>query len=196
MSERWVVIPNWDKFQHYKDRDPVWIKLYLELRSRDEWRQLSLSARGLLVCLWVEYAASNGLLRTSDIPGRVAQKVHRRTFDSLLEAGLVVVSSRRPLALARARALAREEKEKEPPKPPAERGALESIPKKELRRFTGCRWVRGSHGASYIPDPLGTDRPPDNWPYERPSRREVELALEAASPPTPTEAASHLQEGA
>ena len=49
MSERWIVIPNWDKFQHYSDRDPVWIKVYTELNSRDEWRQLSYAQRGLLV---------------------------------------------------------------------------------------------------------------------------------------------------
>ena len=41
MTDGWIVIPNWDKFQHYKDRDPVWIKLYLELNSRDDWRRLT-----------------------------------------------------------------------------------------------------------------------------------------------------------
>ena len=28
---------NWDKFQHYKDRDPVWIKLHPELLDNDDY---------------------------------------------------------------------------------------------------------------------------------------------------------------
>ena len=57
MTDGWIVIPNWDKFQHYKNRGPVWIKLYTELRDRDEWRHLTLAARGLLASIWIEYAA-------------------------------------------------------------------------------------------------------------------------------------------
>ena len=32
----WIVIPNWEKFQHYTDRNPPWVKLYTELNRRDE----------------------------------------------------------------------------------------------------------------------------------------------------------------
>ena len=45
--QRWITVPNWEKFQHYQkkknpDRAPVWIKLYTELNSRDDWLALSL----------------------------------------------------------------------------------------------------------------------------------------------------------
>ena len=95
MSE-WIVIPNWEKFQHRADRSLPWLKLYIELEGRDDWRQLSLAARGLLVCIWIEYRRSKGQLRTSDIPGRVAQKVPRRTLKSLVEAGFVELSDTQP----------------------------------------------------------------------------------------------------
>jgi hypothetical protein len=32
-----IQIKNWDRFQHYKDRDPPWIKLYRDLLSAESW---------------------------------------------------------------------------------------------------------------------------------------------------------------
>ena len=70
MSEQWIVIPNWDKFQHYGDREPTWIKVYTELSHRDDWRRLTHAERGLLLGIWIEYACGKGQLRTSDVPPR------------------------------------------------------------------------------------------------------------------------------
>ena len=37
-AERYIVIPNWDEFQHYKDKTrPAWIKLYPRLLRNDEF---------------------------------------------------------------------------------------------------------------------------------------------------------------
>lgn len=43
--------------------------------------------------------------------------------------------------------------------------------------YTGCRHVRGEHGFGYVRDVLGTDRPPTDWPYARPTRAEILKAL-------------------
>lgn len=32
-----LVITNWDRFQHYKDRDPPWVKLYRDLLTSESW---------------------------------------------------------------------------------------------------------------------------------------------------------------
>jgi hypothetical protein len=32
-----IVVAGWDKFQHYKDRDPPWIKLYRDLFTSESW---------------------------------------------------------------------------------------------------------------------------------------------------------------
>ena len=32
-----IVVAGWEKFQHYKDRDPPWIKLYRDLLSSESW---------------------------------------------------------------------------------------------------------------------------------------------------------------
>ena len=36
MSERWIEIVGWEKFQHYRDRRPIWIKNYLDLLNNDD----------------------------------------------------------------------------------------------------------------------------------------------------------------
>ena len=41
MADSGILIRNWDKLQHFKDRDPIWIKLYRALRHNRRWRQLS-----------------------------------------------------------------------------------------------------------------------------------------------------------
>jgi hypothetical protein len=51
MSEpRYIVIPNWDGpdgFQHYRDRDPIWIKNYRALMAKDEYLE-SLNHAGFI----------------------------------------------------------------------------------------------------------------------------------------------------
>jgi hypothetical protein len=34
---RTIAVCGWEKFQHYKDRDPPWIKLYRDLLSSESW---------------------------------------------------------------------------------------------------------------------------------------------------------------
>jgi len=103
VTDGWIVVRNWDKFQHYKNREPLWIKVYLELANDEDWCRLSLAARGLLVSLWVEYGASRGILPLGSIAPRIRQKVLKKTIDSLVQAGFIALSASKPLALARSR---------------------------------------------------------------------------------------------
>lgn len=41
MADSGIIIRHWEKLQHFKDRDPIWIKLYRALRHNRRWRQLS-----------------------------------------------------------------------------------------------------------------------------------------------------------
>lgn len=41
MADSGIIIRHWDRLQHFKDRDPIWIKLYRALRHNRRWRQLS-----------------------------------------------------------------------------------------------------------------------------------------------------------
>ena len=46
-----ITIRNWDKLQHFKDRDPIWIKLYRALRQNRRWRLLTGDAAKLYIDL-------------------------------------------------------------------------------------------------------------------------------------------------
>jgi hypothetical protein len=59
-DDEYIWIRNWDRFQHYHDRNPPWIKNYVELLHSAEYRGLSAATRGVLHGLWLEYAAARG----------------------------------------------------------------------------------------------------------------------------------------
>lgn len=46
----YLAIPNWRRYQHYRDRTPVWVKLHVESLHDEKLRRLSLEAR----LLWHE----------------------------------------------------------------------------------------------------------------------------------------------
>lgn len=50
---RWLVVKNWDRFQHYSDRNVPWIKLYTNVFDDFKFSLLSESAKLLAFCVWV-----------------------------------------------------------------------------------------------------------------------------------------------
>lgn len=125
--QTYIWIPNWDGpsgFQHYKERDPIWIKNYTRLLNKDEYLALSSHRRGILHGLWMAYATSNRRLRgdTRSLSQRLQIKVSTSDLESLNHAGFIeflasnVLADRlqaasRPLALTRADARSRETEE-------------------------------------------------------------------------------------
>jgi hypothetical protein len=101
-QERWIVVRNWGRFQHYGDRSPPWIKLYTELNSDPNWLGLSLAERGLLVTIWLEYARSRGQVATTS-PQLVRTYARTSHFKSLSDAGFIAIVASKPLAIARSR---------------------------------------------------------------------------------------------
>jgi hypothetical protein len=112
-DERWIIVPNWDKFQHYHDRDPVWIKVYTELNSSADFCSLGVASRGALLTIWVEYARSRGQLtveKCMQLCGKSARTSH---FESLNHAGFIRFSASKPLALTRSQEKEVREEKKE-----------------------------------------------------------------------------------
>lgn len=58
-------IRNWQKFQHYKHRNPPWIKLYREILDDREWHELSGESAKGLISLWCIAAEAEGELPDS-----------------------------------------------------------------------------------------------------------------------------------
>lgn len=55
-------IKNWERFQHFKDRKPPWIKLYRDLLDDKMWFELDAEAAKLLVMLWLIASEHDGEL--------------------------------------------------------------------------------------------------------------------------------------
>lgn len=111
-GDRWIVIPHWERYQHYKDRDPPWIKNYTRQLSDDDYLGLSFHQCGVLHRLRLLYAASDGQVRestaterrrygesTATVSRRLGGRVARATLEALSDAGLIAFSASKPLAL-------------------------------------------------------------------------------------------------
>lgn len=58
-------IVNWDKFQHYKAARPAWIKNYVELQDKIEYRELPDVAKAHLHGLWIVAARTGNRIPPS-----------------------------------------------------------------------------------------------------------------------------------
>jgi hypothetical protein len=96
-----LVIPGWERFQHYKDRNPPWIKTYTELLSDEAYLQLSGHRRAILHGLWLEYARSNCRLSldTRTLTRRLGLKVSSSDLQALHDAGFITAASHNHAAL-------------------------------------------------------------------------------------------------
>lgn len=111
-DDGYIYVKNWDRFQHYRNRRPPWIKLYVELLNDDEYLSLSPSDRCLLQACWMAAAEyGNGRARADQSTLRARAKVPKGNLESLVQAGFVEVRASKPLAPER-------EKEKEAEKEP------------------------------------------------------------------------------
>ncbi|GMV06736.1 MAG: hypothetical protein AMXMBFR53_30110 [Gemmatimonadota bacterium] len=58
-------VKGWEEFQHYKKRNPPWIRLYRTLLDNAEWATIPADAAKLLVELWLVAADKDGGLPAS-----------------------------------------------------------------------------------------------------------------------------------
>lgn len=55
-------VKNWETFQHYKQRNPPWLKLHRALLDDYAFCSLPDSAKGHLMLLWLYASQNNGLV--------------------------------------------------------------------------------------------------------------------------------------
>src|SRR5262245_45051314 len=121
------------------------------------------------------YASSRARipLDTRSISRRLNQRVTLRQLETLSHAGFIRLSASKPASTPLATRARTREAEAETDR----KSKKSSAPTWRQRVYTGCRITHGSHGAGYVYDALGTDRPPPDWPYEPPTQAEVQMAL-------------------
>jgi len=143
-ASKWIEVVGWDRLQHYRDRDPIWIKNYTRLMADDAYLELTEHRALMLHRLWMEYASSGRRLAadTRTLSHRLALRVTTSDLQSLSDAGFIRLTASAPLAPSyqdasepastdasalRARATrSREKIREEDPLTPAQRGNLAS----------------------------------------------------------------------
>jgi len=104
-DERWIVVRNWRRFQHYRDRRPPWIKNWTGLLADQNYLALTPARRALLHGLWLLYAANDTSLRLDVELINTSLGLHAKMRDyvSLSDAGFIDIVASNALALARSR---------------------------------------------------------------------------------------------
>jgi len=107
-------VTNWDQYQHYKDRDPTWIKLYARLL--DDYAFATLPDNGKWHLIGIFLLASKQGNRIPGDPRWVRKKIAARTrvdLDALLAAGFIEEDASTVLAEAEQPASPEKETESE-----------------------------------------------------------------------------------
>lgn len=95
MSEQWIVVRNWEKFQRYRGRRPTWIKVYIELLDDPNYLGLTDVQRSLLHGLWLMYGKSRGCVPLSvEIVNRWLElRIKMASLQALNHAGFIEFSA-------------------------------------------------------------------------------------------------------
>ena len=163
MADHWIVIRNWDRFQHYRDRRPPWIKCYLELMSDDAYLELSSNRRALLHGLWMTFALSRGVVtaNTRRLSELVHQRVTSQDLQALSQAGFIQLVASKPLALP----LAEPEQDASARATRANALARGREKKETVRAVPSLRPSRANEGSET--EPGGTESESDEKYFER-----------------------------
>jgi hypothetical protein len=84
LTQKQLKIKGWRKFQHYKHRDPPWIRLYRSLLNDRQWHNLSGDDAKALVMIWLIVSETEGELpKNEDLAFRL--RLPEKQISKLLE---------------------------------------------------------------------------------------------------------------
>jgi hypothetical protein len=148
MGEQWIVVRNWDKFQHYKGRRPSWIKVYVELLQDPNYLGLTETQRALLHGLWLMYATSNTRLHHNvrTINSHLNLRAQTATYEALIHAGFIEVSASKPLAPRYQDASLETEEDKDTEEAAASKGDQEAHTAAADKLETAMKAIGWNHG--------------------------------------------------
>jgi hypothetical protein len=161
-----LAIRNWADYQHYKDRDPLWIKVYSRLLDDADFLALPEAAQAQLVKLWLVASRCKNRIRDDKQFLQHALHTNRLHIETLIAARFVeriasdvlaepeqvaskllakVEQNASPHARPRARGEGETELETETTPPPARVAFLAAMPKQRLPgwKATLSAWTEG-----------------------------------------------------
>lgn len=132
-------VNRWDEFQHYRDRDPVWIKVYGRLLDDADFLALPEAAQAQLVKLWLVASRCRNQIRDDVTYLRYALHSPKLHIELLVERGFL---TREPVATGEQPAstpLAKVERVASPHARPRARGEAETETETETTPPTPAR---------------------------------------------------------
>jgi hypothetical protein len=110
----WLRVKNWDRFQHYKDRSPPWIKLHYTTLDDYAWSHLPDTAKAHLMGIWLLASRQDG--RIPNDAAWLGTRIGARSkvdLGVLIRAGFLEKDASTSLASSDSTALDLEEKSRE-----------------------------------------------------------------------------------
>lgn len=84
-------VKNWEKFQHYKDRNPPWIKLHFEILASEDWVMLADASKLLMITCMMIASRNNGTIPNDpNYIKRVAYLDKLPNLTPLIECGFLI----------------------------------------------------------------------------------------------------------
>lgn len=84
-------VRNWEKYQHYKKRNPPWIKLHLEILTSKDWIMLADASRVLAIACMLLASKNDGYIPDDpEYLKRVAYLNTEPDFTQLIECGFLI----------------------------------------------------------------------------------------------------------
>lgn len=88
---QYLHVKNWEKFQHYKDRNPPWIKLHFEIMTSTDWVMLADASKLLaIVCMMIASRNSGQIPNDPNYIKRVAYLDKAPNLTPLIECGFLI----------------------------------------------------------------------------------------------------------
>lgn len=145
-------VKNFERFQHYKDRNPPWIKLYNELLDDYDFGRLQDASKMHLIAIWLLASRSdNRIPYDSEWVSRRINATDPVDLDTLVKAGFIEIEQDCSNSLAECRQDARPEREGETEGDSVLRTSADAPLDLKSQIFGPClRWL-SEH----------TDKPPD-----------------------------------
>ena len=85
-------IKNWDRFQHYKDRSPAWIKLHYEVLTSPDWVMLDDASKLLAVVIMLLASRSGGEIEGNERYIQKAANLDKKVdLKPLIECGFLIM---------------------------------------------------------------------------------------------------------
>lgn len=108
----YLEIKNWSKYQHYKDRNPPWIKLHYEILISEDWVMLADASKALLIACMLLASRNEGKIPYNTDYIKRACNMEYVDLQPLIKSGFLVDASKCSQMLASASTKTETETEK------------------------------------------------------------------------------------